>query len=86
MYLPSLWNPALEEIAIIADTSGSIIDDVLTQFTTETSAILRDLNPQKIHFLQCDAEVNRDTEYTRESLPLKVTYKGKRRNSFQSSL
>jgi predicted metal-dependent peptidase len=83
LYLPALHNPALEEVAIIADTSGSVLDDVLTQFTSETSAILRDLNPEKIHFLQCDAEVNEVTEYTRESLPLKVTYKGRGGTAFR---
>ena len=83
LYLPSLHNPALEEVAIITDTSGSILDDVLTQFTSETSAILRDLNPEKIHFLQCDAEVNEVTEYTRESLPLKVTYQGRGGTAFR---
>jgi predicted metal-dependent peptidase len=83
LYLPSLHNPALEEVAIIADTSGSINDDVLTQFTSEASVILRDLNPEKIHFLQCDAEVNEVTEYTRESLPLKITYKGRGGTAFR---
>ena len=82
MYLPSLHNPCLEEIAIAVDTSGSISDDELTQFTTETSYILHELNPERVQFVQCDAEVNDVTEYTRESLPLKVTYKGRGGTSF----
>ena len=77
MYLPSLHNPCLEEIAIAVDTSGSISDDELTQFTAETSHILHELAPERVQFIQCDAEVNETTEYTRESLPLKVTYKGR---------
>ena len=72
---PSLHNPCLEEIAIAVDTSGSISDDELTQFTTETSYILHELNPERVQFIQCDSEINQTTEYTRESLPLKVTYK-----------
>lgn len=77
MYLPSLHNPCLEEIVIAVDTSGSISEDELTQFTTETSYILHELAPERVQFLQCDAEVQNATEYTRESLPLKVTYEGR---------
>lgn len=77
MYLPSLHNPCLEEIVVAVDTSGSISDDELTQFTTETSYILHELAPERVQFLQCDTEVQNATEYTRESLPLKVTYEGR---------
>lgn len=77
MYLPSLHNPCLEEIVIAVDTSGSISDEELKQFTTETSYILHELAPERVQFIQCDAEINDVTEYTRESLPLKVTYKGR---------
>ena len=77
MYLPSLHNPCLEEIVVAVDTSGSISEDELTQFTTETSYILHELAPERVQFLQCDAEVQNATEYTRESLPLKVTYEGR---------
>jgi len=77
MYLPSLHNPCLEEIAIAVDTSGSISDEELTQFTAETSHILHELAPERVQFIQCDSEINETTEYNRESLPLKVTYKGR---------
>ena len=61
MYLPSLHNPCLEEIVIAVDTSGSISDDELTQFTTETSYILHELAPERVQFLQCDDEVQNAT-------------------------
>jgi|TARA_R100001460_G_scaffold30321_2_gene59831 predicted metal-dependent peptidase len=83
MYLPSMYSPALEEIAVAVDTSGSISDEELTTFTTETSVILRDLDPERIHFIQCDAEVQGHDEYTRESLPLKVKYKGRGGTAFE---
>lgn len=76
MYLPSLYSPGLEEITIAVDTSGSISDDELAQFTAETSSILRELGPEKINFLQCDWEVNEATTYTTDDLPLSITYKG----------
>jgi len=77
MYLPSLHTPCLEEIAIAVDTSGSVSDEELEQFTGEVTSILHDTNPERIRFLQCDTEVREDTEYTRENLPLKVTYEGR---------
>ena len=83
LYLPSLYSPALEEIAVAVDTSGSISDEELTTFTTETSVILRDLDPERIHFIQCDAEIQGHDEYTRESLPLKVKYKGRGGTAFE---
>ena len=83
MYLPSLHNPCLEEIAIAVDTSGSIDDEELTQFTTETSHILHELNPERVQFIQCDYEVKKTTEYTRGSLPLKITYQGRGGTAFE---
>lgn len=77
MYLPSLHTPCLEEIAVAVDTSGSISNAELEQFTGEITSILHDTNPERIHFLQCDTEVRADEEYTRENLPLKVTYEGR---------
>lgn len=77
MYLPSLHNPCLEEIVVAVDTSGSITDDELKQFTTETSYILHELSPDRVQFIQCDYDVQSCIEYTRESLPLKVTYEGR---------
>ena len=76
LYLPSLHTPALEEIAVAVDTSGSVSEAELEQFTGEITSILHDTNPELIHFLQCDTKVCADTEYTRESLPLKITYEG----------
>ena len=76
-YLPSLHTPCLEEIAVAVDTSGSISNEELEQFTGEVTSILHDTNPERIHFLQCDTEVRVDEEYTRENLPLKVTYEGR---------
>ena len=82
LYLPSLHTPCLEEIAVAVDTSGSVSEDELLQFTGEITSILHYTNPERIHFLQCDTEVRSDDEYTRESLPLKITYKGRGGTAF----
>ena len=86
LYLPSMHNPCLEHIAIVHDSSGSVSEDELSQFLTETSSILRDLNPDKIQLIQCDTEVTSDVEYTRESLPLQVKYKGRGGTMFSPAI
>jgi predicted metal-dependent peptidase len=72
LYLPSMYNPSVDEIAVVSDTSGSRTDTELNQDLAEISSILRDLSPEAIHLIQCDTEVNSDISYTRESLPLKT--------------
>ena len=82
LYLPGLYSPALGEISIIVDTSGSVSDNELQYFSNETSAILQDLNPSAVNFIQCDAEVHSNVTYTREDLPLKYKYQGRGGTSF----
>jgi len=86
MYLPSMHNPCLEEIAIVHDSSGSVSENELSQFLTETSFILHELNPEKVHLIQCDTEVTSDVEYTREALPLQVEYKGRGGTMFSPAI
>jgi len=82
LYLPGMYNPALEEISIIVDTSGSVSDSELSYFSNETSSILQDLNPSAVNFIQCDADVHSAVTYSREDLPLKFEYKGRGGTSF----
>lgn len=82
LYLPALYSPALGEISIIVDTSGSVSDDELQYFSNETSAILQELNPSAVNFIQCDADVHSNVTYTREDLPLTYEYKGRGGTSF----
>ena len=77
MYLPSLYSERLESIVVAVDTSGSISDEELQIFASETSAILGLMDPENIHFLQCDTEINQHDTYTRQNLPLKVEFKGR---------
>ena len=77
LYLPSMYNPVIEEIAVISDTSGSRTDEELNQDLAEISSIILDVNPNKVHFVEVDTEVQNYTEYTRESLPIKMTMTGR---------
>ena len=86
LYLPSLYNPCLDEIAVVTDSSGSVSDEELTQFLSETTSILHELNPTAVHFIQCDSEVKDYKVYTREDLPLKVNYKGRGGTAFAPAI
>jgi predicted metal-dependent peptidase len=72
-----MYNPSVDEIAVVSDTSGSRTDEELNQDLAEISSIILDANPTKVHFLEVDTEVQNYTEYTRESLPLKTTMTGR---------
>ena len=77
MYLPSLYNPSIEEVGVITDTSGSRTDEEINQDLGEISAMLFDANVDNVHFMQADTEVTSEETFTRESLPLKVTVEGR---------
>jgi|MDSZ01.1.fsa_nt_gb predicted metal-dependent peptidase len=55
-YLPSLYEEAAGELALIVDTSGSCMS-YYDQFMSEFSAIHRELRPTKVHIITCDYEV-----------------------------
>ena len=81
-----MHNPCLDEIAVVSDTSGSRTAEELNQDLSEVSSILRDLNPNRVHFIQCDADVTDYKEYTRESLPLEVAFVGRGGTRFSPAI
>ena len=77
LYLPSLYSPCIEEIGVIVDTSGSRTDQELNQDLGEISSMLVDANVENVRFMQADTDVTDEQTFTRESMPLKVTMKGR---------
>ena len=77
LYLPSLYSPSIEAVGVITDTSGSRTDEELNQDLGEISNMLIDANVENVHFMQADTDVTDEQDFTRESLPLKVTMKGR---------
>ncbi len=77
LYLPSLYSPCIEEIGVIVDTSGSRTDEELNQDLGEISSMLVDANVENVRFMQADTDVTDEQTFTRESMPLKVTMKGR---------
>ena len=56
-YLPTRYGTALCEIAVAVDTSGSVSQAQFTHFISEVAAILKELKPTAIHFMQFDTQI-----------------------------
>lgn len=57
IFIPDFHRENMGEIVVAIDTSGSVSTDELQQFLGETESICNDLNPSKVHVVQCDARV-----------------------------
>jgi predicted metal-dependent peptidase len=75
LYLPSVEHRGLGEIVIAVDTSGSIGAHELEQFVGEISAISEETQPQAIHVVYCDAEVQ-STQQFAPSEPVRLEPRG----------
>jgi predicted metal-dependent peptidase len=63
MYLPSRSGEVLGEIVYAVDCSGSIDEQILTQFASEIQACKDDMTPKKIHVVYFDSEVSHYESY-----------------------
>jgi predicted metal-dependent peptidase len=66
LYLPSVSGEALGEIAIAVDCSGSITQEVISQFAAEIRTIKEEGNPTKIHVVYFDSKVSHYESYSRD--------------------
>ena len=64
LYLPSISGEALGPIVVAVDCSGSITDEILSQFTTEIRVIHEDQRPRELHVVYFDARVSHRETYT----------------------
>lgn len=72
LYLPSLRSERVGPIAIAIDTSGSVDDVVLAQFSAEVQSVVDDVRPSRVHVIYCDAKVQRiDTFEADDPITLK---------------
>jgi predicted metal-dependent peptidase len=69
VYMPSLHDESVGEIAIVIDDSGSIGAQTLAVFGAEIRAIMQDVRPSKTHLLYCDAEVSAHYELDPDDTP-----------------
>jgi predicted metal-dependent peptidase len=75
LFLPSMRSEDLPEAVVAVDTSGSVSQAELEQFTAELTAIISDC-AMEIHLLFCDAKVTEARKIHRMDLPVKLDYKG----------
>ena len=69
-YLPSMNStPAMGEMVLVVDTSGSIGSDEMNMFAGHMNRILETCKPAKLHVVYCDAAVGSVDEYTPDDLP-----------------
>lgn len=62
LYMPRRVGRTCGPVAIGIDTSGSVSNEELSAFMGESSAILSDVNPEKVYVIWCDAVVERVDE------------------------
>lgn len=65
LYLPELRSEQMPPVVVAIDTSGSIDDALLNQFGAEVSAIASECQPETVHVVYCDTQVNGVDSYER---------------------
>lgn len=76
VYLPSLYNETMGEIAVVIDDSGSISDAVLKKFGAEVKGIMEDARPSVTHLIYCDARVAAHYQLGPDDTPIFKTHGG----------
>jgi predicted metal-dependent peptidase len=62
LYLPSLYSEEMRPLVIAVDTSGSLLDDQISQFASEITAIISECRAH-VTVIYCDAVVNSVEEF-----------------------
>lgn len=68
LYLPALHSEAMGPIAVAIDTSGSIDDVLLSQFSAEIRSIADEMRPERVYAIYCDAAINRVDTFERDDV------------------
>lgn len=58
LYLPALHADAMGPVVVVVDTSGSIDQITLGQFSREIQSVIDEARPERTHVLYCDAKVH----------------------------
>ena len=74
-YLPSLHSEEMGDLVVVVDTSGSIDNDIVAQFSGEINGIASEVNPASIHVVYADAAVQRVDVFERGE-PITINPKG----------
>jgi len=66
LYLPSVSGEVLGDIAFAIDCSGSISQEIISQFAAEIITTKEDCNPANIHLIYFDSSVSHYEHFTRD--------------------
>ena len=77
IYLPSLRGEGMGPIVIAIDTSGSVDDDHVNQALTEMLSIARDVDPERVHLIQCDMFIQEVIDFDPSDPPTEFKIKGR---------
>ena len=61
-YLPSRHSEKMDRCAFIVDASGSVTDDEFSHMILETTSFMKQLQPEKIDFIQFSTEIKSNNE------------------------
>lgn len=64
--LPSQFSEAICDITVAVDTSGSVTNKQFHHFVSETAAIIRNLRPDNLHFIQFDTKIKGEPAVLRD--------------------
>lgn len=60
-YIPSLSGNGLDHIALLFDTSGSVTDEELIEYVSESNYVKTEFNPDKLTVIEFDRQIRNET-------------------------
>ena len=83
LYLPSLHGEGMGPIVIAIDTSGSVNDKHINAICANIFEITADVQPERIHLVQCDTHVRHSEEFDPTDPPDNIKIYGRGGTRFQ---
>ena len=77
LYLPALHGQGMGPIVVAVDTSGSVDDAYINQVCAEIFAITKDVNPERVHVIQCDSRIQDTMEFDAMDAPDEIMIRGR---------
>lgn len=75
LYMPALRSESMPPMVVAVDTSGSIDDLTLSQFSREIDSIVGDMQPERVYVVYCDAQIHGVDTFERGE-PITLSPKG----------
>ena len=83
LYLPSIRSEGIDVIAVLVDTSRSLLSGILAEFWAEVREIAAELRPERVVVLQVDTAVQHAAENSASDLPDEIIIRGRGGTDFR---